>query len=160
MNVNYTETPEGEVKVRVKEIVDGDNCTLSVFLQMLIPLVVETYLRKRVAQALANNSSGHSHWIEHVFIPRALYVFDQHMVGGFKDDVLFSCGMHEKLESRVLKICNSGKADVFVLGLIERNFHLRLSQDKKSIIISFSETHKGIDKTLQEILKVVLSGKL
>lgn len=155
MPVNYTETPEGEVVVSVAGIVD-DSYALAMFLQKLVPMVVEKYLRKRITQALANNSSGHSHWIEHVFLPRALYIFDRHIACGFRDDALFGRGMLKQLADRISGLPISGHTDVFVFGLIERSFCVRFLPDKVGIVLSFDEEGRELDDLLQKTLKEVL----
>lgn len=153
MPANFTRTDRNEVEITFESIRQ-----LAVFLQTLIPLVIEMYLRERIQHGISNASHGHSHWIEHVFLPRALDIYRN---TSFKDDHFFSPIMHAQLEERLGKnFITQSLTDTYNIGLIERNFHCWFSKDKKSIIISFSETHKGLDKRLQEVLVKVLTEKM
>ncbi|MFA5997540.1 MAG: hypothetical protein WC791_03575 [Candidatus Paceibacterota bacterium] len=150
--VIFTEIDNSEVEINV------ENLQLAVFLQKLVPTVAEMYLRRRLLSSLSNTSHGRSHWLEHVFLPRTLRVYGD---GSFDDDHFFNPRMLSQLEERVNKnFITQSISDTYVIGLIGRNFIFRFSKDKKSIIISFSETHKGVDTAIHEILKVALKEKM
>lgn len=162
MSAEFMETPKGEVSVCIRGIAN-DNFAVAMFLQKIYSFTVEQCLRERISSALANVSPQglrHSHWIQYVFLPRALAA----SMEAHADDHLFDMKNIAPLADRLhgLLLIGGREEDVFNIVLIERDLNVKISPDKGNMILAFRERRgesRELDWKLQEIMKNVL-GKL